>query len=212
MLVATMHVPGRGGCQQSGRGVEEVRTFIIPMVWGTSAHLVACVPAVPQKTFRLFQNARELQFKGMGHSGPARGTLAGGKAEGTLVGAEQQVIPLAQRNAKVTQGAFGPGALGDTATVRCKVHLPKLVSKLVSGFAMVASIDILPREGGEIIAVNIFQGTLGHILVRARFGSRPCAGRGTRYVRVSATENHRRMCGVAGLHWWAHITGLCVCL
>ena len=79
--------------------------------------------------------ASKLNFKAVGHSGPARGMLAGGTAEGIEVGAEHQITPLAQGNAQATQGAFDPGTLGDTATVRGKV--PELVEQRVGGFALV---------------------------------------------------------------------------
>ena len=68
-----------------------------------------------------------LQFKDVGHSGPARGALAGCTAEGVEVGAEHKIVPLTQRNAEATQGSFDPGPLRDTAAVRA-ARCPSLSS------------------------------------------------------------------------------------
>ena len=65
---------------------------------------------------------RGLHFKGVGHSGPARGVLTGCAAEGMEVGAEHKIVPFAQRNPQATQGSFDPGPLSNTATVRGEVH------------------------------------------------------------------------------------------
>ena len=55
------------------------------------------------------QGASGLHFKGLRHSGPARGVLAGCAAEGREVGAEHKIVTLAQRNAQAAQGSFDPG-------------------------------------------------------------------------------------------------------
>ena len=80
------------------------------------------------------RDARGLHFKGMGHSGPARGVLTGCAAEGMEVGAEHKIVPLAQRNAQATQGSSDPAPLSDTATVRGEV--PQLVEQRVGIFVL----------------------------------------------------------------------------
>ena len=128
------------------------------------------------------RDARGLHFKGVGHSGPARGVLPGCAAEGIEVGAERKIVLLAQCNAEATQGSFDPGPLSDTATVRGEV--PQLVEQRVDGRAPA---DItFHHEGGKIIPARPVQGILVHLFLRTHFGCGPRGDRGTLNVRVSA--------------------------
>jgi hypothetical protein len=128
-----------------------------------------------------------LHFDGMGHSGLWFGMFASSAAKGMQVRTEHKVVPLAQRYAELSQGAFDPCTFCDATRVTGKPA--QLVQQRVAGGTQ-ATVR-LHHKWCEVISPRLLQGVLADSLLCTLFGCRACCGGRLRGVCVSTAMSHR---------------------